>query len=167
MKVKLFTPSFTIKIANKHKNKLKTDTNKISRKCLAIVVKIDNEFKAIINYEKNHICIKEGDTLSNEQIILPFTEQSFNLKNKIHVWLKEKDKYGYKVRVTRTEHIARLSPGTSTQYDVFKENMLILGYIIRKDGKMYFEYKELVSNNYLSNYIHDIKIDNSKPLFNK
>lgn len=166
--VKLFNPSFTINIASKSKRGSKPTGNNISRKCYAVVKEIDGEFKAIINIDKQHIRLKKGDELSNEQLILPFTKRSLYLKDKIYVFLKEKDKYGHYVCVIRDTTTANLFPGLPTQYNAVHENLLLAGHIIRKNGKMYFEYEDLVAHHYLSeSHICDVKVDNSKPLFNK
>lgn len=166
--VKVFNPVFTINIASKPKREFKLTGSNISRKCYAVVKEIDGEFKAVININKQHICLKEGDELSNEQLILPFTEHSLDLKGKIYVFLKEKDKYGHYVCVIRDTMTANLYPGLPTQYNVVHENLLLAGHIIRKDGKMYFEYEDLVAHHYLSeSRICDVKVDNTKPLFNK
>lgn len=166
--VKVFNPVFTINIASKSKRESKPTSSNISRKCYAVVKEIDGEFKAIINIDKKYIYLKEGDELSNEQLILPFTEKSLDLKDKTYVFLKNKDEYGHFVCVIRNNNIAHLSPGTPTQYNAVHENLLIAGHIIRKDGKMYFEYEDLVANHYLSEYhICDVKVDNTKPLFDE
>lgn len=166
--MKLFMQSFTINIANKPKKESKFSGSKISRKCYAIVALIDGEYKAIINYEKKSIYIHEGGELSNEQLVLPFTEKSLSLQDKAYVWLKEKDKYGNHVCIIRDYMTAHLHPSVDTQYDAVKENLLLAGHIIRKDGKMYFEYEDLVKYNYLSeSTICTVTIDNTKPLFNK
>lgn len=166
--VKVFNPSFTINIASKPKHGSKPTGNNISRKCYAVVKEIDGEFKAVINMDKQHIRFKKGDELSNEQLILPFTKRSLDLKDKIYVFLKEKDKYGHYVCVIRDTTTANLFPGLPTQYNAVHENLLLAGHIIRKNDKMYFEYEDLVAHHYLSeSYICDVKVDNTKPLFNK
>lgn len=166
---KVFAPAaFTIKLASKPKRETNLKGNNISRKCLAVVKEIDGEFKAVINLDKKYIRLKEGDELSNEQLVLPFTEKSLDLRDKLYVWLKKKDKYGHNVCIIRDSFTAHLHPGIPTQYDVFKENILISGHIVRKDGKMYFNYEDLVAFNYLNeSYIIDINVDDTKPLFNK
>ncbi len=166
--VKVFNPVFTINLASKPKRESKPTGSNISRKCYAVVKEIDGEFKAVININKQHIRLKEGDELSNEQLILPFTEKSLDLKGKIYVFLKEKDKYGHYVCMIRDIMTANLAPGLPTQYNVVHENLLLAGHIICKDGKMYFEYEDLVAYHYLSeSRICDVKVDNTKPLFNK
>lgn len=168
--MKLNIPTFTINIASKPKviNESKSRSNAISRKCYAVVKEIEGELKAIINIDKNYICLKEGDEYSNEQIVLPFTEQSLDLKDKTYVFLKEKDKYGHYVCIIRTDINANLYPGLKTQYSAIHDNLLIAGHIIRKNGKMYFEYEDLIANHYLAECrIQSVKIDNTKPLFNK
>lgn len=166
--IKIFNPIFTINLASKPKSKSKQTSSNISRKCYAVVKKIDGKFKAVINIHKQHIKLKEGDELSNEQLVLPFTKKSLDLKDKIYVFLKNKDKYGHYVCIIRNSSIANISPGSPIQYDVFHENLLITGYIINKNNKMYFEYEDLVAYHYLSkSRICDVIIDNDKPLFNK
>ena len=166
--VKVFNPVFTINIASKLKRESKLTGSNISRKCYAVVKEIEGEFKAVVNINKQYIRLKEGDELSNEQLILPFTERSLDLKGKIYVFLKEKDKYGHYVCIIRNTRTANLSPGLPTQYNTVHENLLLAGHIIRKNGKMYFEYEDFVAHHYLSeSRICDVKVDNTKPLFNK
>lgn len=166
--VKVFNPVFTINLASKPKRESKQTGSNISRKCYAVVKEIDGEFKAVININKQHIRLKEGDELSSEQLILPFTERSLDLKGKIYVFLKEKDKYGHYVCVIRDTMSAELHPGLPTQYNTVHENLLLAGHIIRKNGIMYFEYEDLVAYHYLSeSRICDVRVDNDKPLFNK
>lgn len=166
--IKLYIPTFTIKPASKSKRESKPTGSNISRKCYAVVKEIDGEFKAVININKQYVRLKEGDELSNEQLILPFTERSLDLKGKIYVFLKEKDKYGHYVCIIRDIMTANLIPGLPIQYNTVHENLLLAGHIIRKNGKMYFEYEDLVAHYYLSeSRICDVKVDDTKPLFNK
>lgn len=166
--MKVFNPVFTINLASKPKRESKPTGSNTSRKCYAVVKEIDGEFKAVININKQHIRLKEGDELSSEQLILPFTERSLDLKGKIYVFLKEKDKYGHYVCVIRDTMNAELHPGLPTQYNTVHENLLLAGHIIRKNGIMYFEYEDLVAYHYLSeSRICDVRVDNDKPLFNK
>lgn len=166
--VKVFNPLFTINLASKPKRESKPTGSNISRKCYAVVKEIDGEFKAVININKQHIRLKEGDELSSEQLILPFTEKSLDLKGKTYVFLKEKDKYGHYVCVIRDTMNAELHPGLPIQYNTVHENLLLAGHIIRKNGIMYFEYEDLVAYHYLSeSRICDVRVDNDKPLFNK
>lgn len=157
----VFNPSFTINIVSKPKKHItsKNSNSIISRKCLAIVSKIDDEYKAIINYDASS---------NTEKIVIPFTKKSLELKNKEYVWLKDKDEYGHNVCIIRDSQKAFLYPGLDTQYNAIRENLLIAGHIVRIDGKMYFEYETLIAFNYKSNaHINDVKIDYDKPLFNK
>lgn len=166
--MKVFNPLFTITIANKPKNKIKVTGSKVSRKCLAIVTNINGEFQAIINYNKGKMDITDTFTLNNEVLVLPFTENSLNLKDKQYVWLKNKDKYGHNVCIIRDAITANISPGIKEQYDAVVKDSLIVGHIVRINNKMYFEYEDLIAYNALSDYrIREVKIDESKPLFSK
>lgn len=168
--VKVFMPTFTINVVSKPKVKNNNDisSNKCSRKCYAVVVKIDNEFKAVVNIDGNYESVIEGDQFSNSKLTLPFTEESLELKGKTHVFLKDVDETGKQPVVIRTESQCHLHPGLPTQYDAVKENLLIAGHIIRKNGKMYFDYENLVKYHYLAKFkLCDVKVDDNKPLFSK
>lgn len=168
--VKVFMPAFTINVVSKPKVKKNNDisSNKCSRKCYAVVVKIDNEFKAVVNIDGNYDSIIEGDQFSNSRLTLSFTEESLNLKDKTHVFLKNVDKSGKQPVVIRTTEHCHYYPGLPTQYDAVKENLLIAGHVIRKNGKMYFDYEDLVKYHYLSKFkICNVKVDDNKPLFSK
>lgn len=167
--MKVFNPTFTVNVVSKPKIKNNNKcSNKRSRKCYAIVIKVDNEFKAVVNIDGNYDSIIEGDQFSNSRLTLPFTEESLDLKDKTHVFLKKVDKLGKHTVIIRTEKQCHWFPGLPTQYDAIKENLLIAGHIVSKNGKMYFDYEDLVKYHYLAeSKICDIKIDEDKPLFNK
>lgn len=169
MPTKIFTPTvFTIKIANKPKRISKKAKDVISCKCLAVVDIINGEYKAIVNYENKHFYLDEGSELINDKLLLPFTEESLSLRDKERVWLKEKDKYGHDVCIIRDSFKAHTFPGVPTQYNVLKKNLLISGYIVRRDNKMYFEYEDVVKYNYLAETsLSHPKIDSTQPLFKK
>ena len=167
--VKVLFPTFTINVASKPKIKNNDESfNKCSRKCYAVVVKIDGEFKAVVNIDGNYDSVIEGDQFSNSRLTLPFTEESLDLKDKTHVFLKKVDKSGKQPVVIRTGDQCHYHPGLPTQYDAVKENLLIAGHVIRKNGKMYFDYEDLVKYHYLSKFkLCDVKVDDNKPLFSK
>ena len=168
--VKISTPTFTIKLVSKSKikNNIDKSSYKCSRKCYAVVVKINNEFKAVVNINGKYDSVIEIDQSNDSRLILPFIEESLNLKDRTHVFLKNVDKSGKHTIIIRTKEQCHCYPGLPTQYDAVKENLLIAGHIISKNGKMYFDYEDLVKYNYLSEFkLCDIKIDNDKPLFSK
>ena len=160
--------SSTINIAKKSVKRKLDNYVKVSRKCLAVIKIIEDEFKAIINIDNHHIKLHEGDELSNEQLVLPLTEQSFDLKGRQYVWYTRKDKYNNDVCLIRDIDYSLLHPGLPHQYKAIKENLLLSGYIVRKNGRLYFNYENVISFNYRSNHrTREPKIDESKPLFNK
>ena len=166
--MKVYNPSFTINIVAKAKKESKSKSVNVSRRCLAVVTKINGEFKAIVNYDKKDVDVTDTYSLNNEQLILPFTDESLDLHNKTYVWSKEKDSSGHYTCIIRNKITAKLSPGTKTQFDAIKENNLICGHIVRKNGTMYFDYEDLISYHYLSeSHLTDVKIDDNKPLFTK
>lgn len=159
--VKLNTHNFTINVASKSKHKSKETFTKISRKCLAVVKEIDGKFKAIITLNKD-------DKLGTEQLVLPFTDKSLDLKNKQYIFLKEKDKYNNYVCIIRDNKNKHLNSGNPNIHTTIHNNLLIAGYIVRKEGKMYFDYEDLISYHYLSgSRISDIKINDNQSVFIK
>lgn len=152
--------SFTIKIANNNKPKRQYSGNtKISRKCYAVVVKENGILKARIDTSP----VEEISKL----IIIPFTDRSFDLKGKTYVFYKNKDEHNHHVCRIRTTDQAELFPGLPTQYDALHENLLIAGYIVSKDGNLYFDYIDLVAFSETNNgYLEDVRINKDKPVFN-
>ena len=151
--------NFGVKLAAPVKtNKENKSSGKVSRRCLAVVICVYEQLRARVNTSP-----VEDEP---EYITLPFTEDSYNLKGRTHVFLKEKDEHGH-ICIIRDILSANRNPGSPSQYDSLKENLLICGYIIRKEGKLYFDYEELVAFTERGNHITEPKINYDKPLFIK
>lgn len=134
--------SFAIKAVavNKVKRESKSFT-KVGKKCQAVVIKDDDILKARLTTSP----VADSEETLNEFLVLPLTPNSFNLKGKTKVFFKEKDKYGHYVCVIRNELTAKLHPGVSTRFDTLHEGLLISGHVVKKDGKQYFDYEDLVA----------------------
>lgn len=144
-------PKFTIKpaIVKVSRNK---DFIKVGKKCHAVVIKENDELKARITISP----VEEyEDFIPQEYMVLPFTSESLNLKNKKYVFGKDRDKYGHYICFIREHMDSVINPGLNTQYDVLKEGLLISGHIVKKDNKQYFNYEQLVA--FSENGVH---IDN-------
>uniref|UniRef100_A0AAU8MKJ4 Uncharacterized protein n=1 Tax=Geladintestivirus 2 TaxID=3233134 RepID=A0AAU8MKJ4_9CAUD len=149
---------FTIKISSPVKNRRHSNTkNIISRKCYAIVIKDKEEWKAKIPLYNN---IDENDA-----IIIPFTEESLSLKNKQYIFLHGKDNNNKDICIIRDSFKAYTQPGCKAQYKVFKEGMLISGYIVMINNIKYFEYETLIAFTEKGFHINEVDIDADKPLF--
>lgn len=149
--------SFTINIS-KNRQKPKTDKPTIiSRLCLAEVIIENNRFKAKINL------LKEKEEYI---IILPFTLQSRDLKNKKYIFSKYKDKLGKQICIIRDEIKSNINPNVNSQYTALKEKIVIAGNIVKINGEMYFDYKSFVSFSKDIAPNEYVKIDISKPLLN-
>lgn len=150
---------FTINIAKSHKRKI-TKPTRISRLCRARVILDENgKFVAEIN-------------LHNEEnypahLIIPFTENSYNLKGKIYVFTIHKTERNNYTCYVRDKLEASINPGLSIQYSPFKPNMVVGGYIVCIDGKKYFDYIQLVSFNYNYNDYMTLAVDESTNIFLK
>lgn len=133
--------SFAIKLVSPSKVKRESKSFiKVGRKCQAVVILDDKQWKARLTTSP-----VEDERIPDEFLVLPFTDSSLSLKGKTHVFLKEKDKYGRYVCIIRNKLNAELHPGLNVQYNVFHERLLISGHIVKKEGKHYFEYEELIA----------------------
>lgn len=155
---KLFLPTFSINLARiKTKRETNTNVKSISRRCLAVVIEDDGILKACI--EPN-----EHDNIT-DKVIIPFTERSFNLKGRTHVYSTKKDKNNRNILCIRDAWTSIHSPGTSEQYVTLKKNALISGKVIKLQNKMYFDYEELIAFNSYCPHINSVRIDNDKAVF--
>ena len=131
---------FTIKPISSIKLKQETKSFKtVGKKCKAVVIEDNGIFKAKLISSP----VENNENELKDIHIIPFSEESFNLKGKTHVFLKEKDKYGHLICIIRDEIESRISPGTNTQYDVLKKGLRLIGHVVNKHGKHYFNYEEL------------------------
>lgn len=149
--------SFTINIAKGFKKKPKiSKPNRVSRLCIGTAIKEGDEYKIKISLR--------NDPEYPDFLVIPFTEESLELKGKVIVYSQEKDKYGRHICYHRDPSICKLFPGLPTQYTVVIERLVCSGYVIRKDNKLMFDLKETHG---IGNYMYNlpIRIDESKPLF--
>ena len=152
---------FSINIAKgKSKKNTITKFTKVSRLCKAIVTfNENNEYVATINLR--------NDETNPDTLIIPFTKQSYELQGKEYVFSKNKDEYNHYICHIRTKENATMFPGLDTQYSVFKPKMIVGGYIVRIEGKYYFDYTQFVSfSENHSDYIPLASNDN-EPVFHK
>lgn len=105
------------------------------------------------------VCFKEGDefkiqldvkTLKPDIIskgqpdilVLDFTEESYNIKGVTSVFDRNPDSKGRYVRYVRNETNAKFMPGSPERYVPFCRNWVCSGYIVRRNGKMMFDFNE-------------------------
>lgn len=157
----MVVPLLGIKIhiakGNKKKRNVSTESNVISRICRAIVIKDDEGFKAKIrvNNEEN------ADIL-----LIPFTTESYDIKGKEIIFSKERIDDG-RFRCIIRDKASAILYNDVEHYIPFRENIVIIGNIVRIDGKMYFQYKEFIS---FSPFVEDYRpclTHKDKPLFKK
>ena len=108
------------------------------------------------------VCFKEGDDFKiqidikalkpdiidkghPDILMLDFTEESYDLKGVISVFDRKPDKKGKYCRYIRNETESKFFPGSSERYVPFCHNWICSGYIVRRNGKMMFEFNECIS----------------------
>ena len=127
------------------KKTYKTNTDKkITTKLIrGICFKEDNTYKIQIDVK----CLKPDivDKGTPDLLVLEFTEESYDLKGVTSVFSREPDKRGKYTRYIRTETNARMMPGSPERYVPFCNNWVCSGYIIRRKGKMMFDFNECIA----------------------
>lgn len=155
--------NFTIKLAAPVKVIKKSNVNsRASRKCFAIVIEEDGTLKAKVSTSP----VKVNDEKVNKEfLLLPLTDDSLNLKGKRYAFLLNKDRYNHYVCVIRDTFKSLFAFGTLNMYRALRPGLLISGHIVRNNGKMYFDYEQLIAFSENSVHINEVRIDEDRPLF--
>lgn len=77
-------------------------------------------------------------------LVLDFTEESYNLKGVASVFDRKPDEHGKYTRYIRNAIHAKFFPGDSERYVPFCKNWICSGYVVRRNGKMMFEFNECI-----------------------
>ena len=127
------------------KKAIKTDSNKklTPRLVKGICIKDGDDYKIEINIKalKPDIIDKGQPDL----LILPFTEDSYDLKGVVSVFDREPDKKGKYTRYVRNEINCKFFPGSPERYTPFCHNWICSGYIVRHNGKLMFDFNDCIS----------------------
>lgn len=128
--------NLTLKIAIiPKKTKTRNSIVRQGKICEGVVVKDDNGCYQVSVSMKN-------DNTNPSLLYLNLTERSFDLKDKRIVYRKEKEN-GRFVRIIRSKENAKFFPGLSEQYTPFVNGCHVRGYIVREEGVLKFDFKEL------------------------
>ena len=134
----------TFKIVPK-KRAVRPDGNKklTTKLVKGICLKIDGEYKIQLDVKllKPNIIDKGQPDI----LILNFTEESYELKGITSVFSREPDKRGRYTRYIRSEVNAKFMPGSQERYVPFCHNWVCSGYIVRRNGKLMFEFNECIA----------------------
>ena len=105
-----------------------------------VCVKEEDDFKIQINVKA-----LKPDIIDKGQpdiLVLDFTEESYDLKGVTSVFDRKPDKNGRYTRYIRNESYAKAFPGSPERYVPFCRNWVCSGYIVRRNGKMMFDFNE-------------------------
>lgn len=132
--------TFAIKGVTKKHSRASTAFIRIGRKCQAVVIRDDDILKARLVTSP----VEESDA-PIEFHILPLTPNSFSLTGKLYVFFKERDEYNHLVCIIRNPYKASLDPNLNPNFVTLHEGLLITGYVVSRDKKRYFEYKDVIA----------------------
>ena len=107
--------------------------------------KVENRSKllrglVVLEEDTYKVYVKLDDSTN---LVLPFTDKSYNLKGKTKVFSKSKGPHGHEMYI-RSEWKARISPGLNTQYVPFIPDWIVSGWIVQISGKKYFDFNDII-----------------------
>lgn len=146
--------SFKIKPIKSIKKKKESNALTKLSKLVKGVCRLDEDG----NYK---VQIKYNESENPDWLYLDFTENSYNLKGRTSIFTKTKDKKGKYTRIIRDKLTAIAFPGDSEKYIPFSPNWIIEGYICRIDGKLVFDFHNIVTIEGYSVYIAEIDNGNN------
>lgn len=88
--------------------------------------------------------VSENDKVYNN-MILPFTKESFDLKGRVNVFSRTKDEYNRYVRYVRNSEQAKYFPGDPNVYVPFAPNWIVTGNIVKENLVLKFDFISLVT----------------------
>lgn len=80
----------------------------------------------------------------NTDLILDFTKDSYNLKNRLDIWKRVKTNNEKRTRIIRSKEHAMIFPGNPEIYVPFAPNWIVNGYITQIDDKMQFDFSDII-----------------------
>ena len=118
------------------------------------------------------VCVKEGDDFKiqldvralkpaliekgqPDLLVLDFTEESYNIRGVASVFDRNPDKKGKYIRYIRNETSAKIMPGSPERYVPFCHNWVCSGYIVRRNGKLMFDFNDCIAPNGYGVFINE------------
>ena len=129
------------------KKALKTDSNKKLTTKLVKGICIKDGDNWLIQLDVKALKPNIIDKGQPDLLILPFTEESYDLKGVVSVFDREPDKKGKYIRYVRSETSCKFFPGSPERYVPFCKNWVCSGYIVRCNGKLMFDFNECIAPN--------------------
>ena len=87
----------------------------------------------------------------DDDTIIPFTPESYDLTGRKTVFAKYLDENGKKVCIIRDANKAKVMPGLPEQYTPFATNWIVKGYVVIKNYVKFFSFTDLVGINGYTN----------------
>ena len=130
---------FSFKLIPKRRKIPINNDTKLTKLVLCVCQIIDGQYKAKVDLDNIDIGIKK------KEILLDFTEESYNIEGVISVFSRVPEKDGKYMRWIRDEHKAKVHPGDPQKYTPFCHNWVCKGFIIKRGGKILFDFKECIA----------------------
>lgn len=104
------------------------------------------------NIFKAHVNIK-GNREIPDILVIPFTEDSYDLKGKTKVFTVKKDKQGKRICIHRDKIRSIVYPGNSEIYTPFNNNYVYSGYVVKQEEHHYFKVSDIYEHVNYCNYL--------------
>lgn len=129
------------------------ENKRLTKLVEGICILQNNEFKVQINASTIKPSIEESAI--PDVLMLPFTEESYNLKGVISVFSKCVNERGLFTRYIRNIDKCRIFPGDPDKLVPFCHNWICSGYVTRRDGKLMFEFNECIKPKGYNTFINE------------
>ena len=131
------------KFVPKTKKPKEASNKRLTKLVVGNCIRSDDTYKIIID---SKVLKNTDDTESNypDLLYLEFTEESYNIKGVISVFDRKPDERGKYVRYIRNELNAKMFPGSKERLVPFCHNWACSGYIVRRNGKLMFDFNECI-----------------------
>ena len=126
----------------------------IPKPSVKIEAKNKRGYVILENEEYKVSLINESDGI-HSRVILPFTENSYDLKGRKNVFTRIKDEFGRRTRYIRSEEKAKFHYGDSNRYIPFAPNWIVKGNIIKDNGVLKFDFIDLITIDGYDNVIYN------------
>jgi hypothetical protein len=140
---KLSLQQVSFKLVTKTRKTSNNAYKKITKRITGICKLIDNKYVIIIDGKR----LRSQGILDkcDDKIVLPFTEESYNLKGVKEVFYRNPVNYHKYFKLIRNEATAKFSPGNEENFIPFYQDRICSGNIVEKNGVRMFDFYECIA----------------------
>lgn len=135
----------TFKVVEKKKKNTQSNNKRLTKLIRGLCIKEDDDYKISVNVKELKPNIIDNN--KPDVLVIPFTEESYNLKGVISVFSRTPDKNNKYIRYIRSETQCKFFPGNKEKLVPFCKNWVCTGYIVKRNNQLQFEFHECITPN--------------------